>query len=297
MKKRSVYIIFFVYISAFIIGLAIGKFYAENNSAKAEIKSQANINEKEEKRIENISNKEHIKHYEKKLDNEENNKQQVNISVSSDKKDIDSINNKKVNEVIKKSSKKIAYLTFDDGPSQDVTPKVLEVLNKNGIKGTFFVLGSMVKDHPELLKKIHDDGHAIANHTYTHIYSRVYSSPEVMIEEIKNTEKVIKSVLGDDYNNKFFRFPGGSFGRSKEIKAAVVSSGYNYIDWNCLTGDAEGKIVSVERQYQRFLSTCKNKKTLIILMHDGKGKYTTPEVLDKVINYLKEQGYEFEVLR
>lgn len=103
------------------------------------------------------------------MDNEENNKQQVNISVSSDKKDIDSINNKKVNEVIKKSSKKIAYLTFDDGPSQDVTPKVLEVLNKNGIKGTFFVLGSMVKDHPELLKK-YTMMDMLLQTTHIHIY-------------------------------------------------------------------------------------------------------------------------------
>ncbi|WDC83218.1 hypothetical protein PL321_10470 [Caloramator sp. mosi_1] len=61
-----------------------------------------------------------------------------------------------------------------------------------------------------------------------------------------------------------------------DIKETIVNNGYLYIDWNCLTGDAEGKMMSVEKQYNRFLQTSKNKNSLVILMHDGVGKHTTP---------------------
>lgn len=130
----------------------------------------------------------------------------------------------------------------------------------------------MVKTNPDVLKKINEEGHAIGNHTFTHNYKSVYSSPSIMLKEIEDTEKLIKSIVGEGYNNRFFRFPGGSFKRPVDIKKAIVDNGYIYIDWNCLTGDAEGKMMSVEKQYERFLSTAKNKNLLVILMHDGIGK-------------------------
>ncbi|MBZ4664288.1 MAG: hypothetical protein JG776_2006 [Caloramator sp.] len=313
MKKSMLITLITINVLALGIGLSIGKLYARNrfNNAMAE---QINDVNKRDNKMQEVPNK-NVDLIDKNKQENDSIKKENEIPKSEEKdkvtqqkeqtKAVDSqktseaevINKQKTIGFYKSKEKKVAYLTFDDGPSKDVTPKVLDILKENDIKATFFVLGSMAKTNPEILKKIYEDGHAIANHSYSHSYKKIYSSEIAVIEEIRDTEAIIKSILGEEYNNRFFRFPGGSGGRPSEIKRAIVESGYIYIDWNCLTGDAEGKMMSVERQYERFLQTSKNKDSLVILMHDGRGKHTTPEVLKKVIEYLKIRGYQFEVIK
>ncbi|SHF18401.1 polysaccharide deacetylase family protein [Caloramator proteoclasticus] len=313
MKKSMLITLITIYVLALGIGLSIGKLYARNrfNNAMAE---QINDVNKRDNKMQEIPNK-NVDLIDKNKQENDSIKKENEIPKSEEKdkliqqkeqtKAVDSqktteaelINKKRTIGFYKSKGKKVAYLTFDDGPSKDVTPKVLDILKENDIKATFFVLGSMAKANPELLKKIYEDGHAIANHSYSHSYKKIYSSEEAMIKEIKDTESIIKSILGDEYDNRFFRFPGGSGGRPIEIKEAIVKNGYTYIDWNCLTGDAEGKMMSAEGQYERFLQTSKNKNSLVILMHDGRGKHTTPDVLKKVIEHLKNRGYQFEVIK
>lgn len=109
---------------------------------------------------------------------------------------------------------KVAYLTFDDGPSQAVTPLILDVLKEENIKATFFVLGINVKNNPDILKRTYLEGHYIANHGYSHNYSKIYASKEKVLEEYNKTEKVIKKAIGNnDYSSYLFRFPGGFEGR------------------------------------------------------------------------------------
>lgn len=298
MRKKTLLVGALFYVVAFVFGLAIGKYFA-TNEAKAENSNNVEIINIEE-------NKEGKNQIDKNLGKSQNSSNAIVLKdnkkqqTESDKEisiNYENKNKEKIKEVMSKNKNKVAYLTFDDGPSKDITLSVLDILKENNIKATFFVIGNMVKENPEILKKINEEGHAIGNHTLTHIYKNVYSSPDSMISEINETEGIIKGIIGNGYNNRFIRFPGGSFNRPESIKRAIVEKGYIYIDWNCLTGDAEGKVMSVERQYQRFLSTAKNKNSLVILMHDGIGKKTTPEVLIKVINYLKENGYEFDILR
>lgn len=296
MKKKTLLIVTLFYILAFIFGLAIGKYFA-TNKAKAEGTNDVEIIKIEDKKQEK-ENKEFEKNQNNNVENTIRDTQKQETKPTEEiTTDYEKKNKEKIKEVMAKKTRKVAYLTFDDGPSKDVTLSVLEILKQNNIKGTFFVIGNMVKINPDVLKKINEEGHAIGNHTFTHNYKSIYSSPSVMLKEIDDTDKLIKSIVGEGYNNRFFRFPGGSFKRPVDIKKSIVDNGYIYIDWNCLTGDAEGKMMSVEKQYERFLSTAKNKNSLVILMHDGIGKNTTPEVLIKVINYLKENGYEFDVLR
>ncbi|ERI92455.1 polysaccharide deacetylase [Clostridiales bacterium oral taxon 876 str. F0540] len=190
---------------------------------------------------------------------------------------------------------KIAYLTFDDGPSYKVTPAVLDILKKENIKATFFVVGQTVKSNPELLKREKAEGHTIGNHTYSHNYKYLYSNTSNFLEDLKKNDSIIKSVIGD-YNDKLIRFPGGSFGKQAYQKAAE-EAGYTYIDWNCLSGDAESKKKSVEQLIQGVKSTARGQHQLTILMHDTAGKETTAEALPKIIEYLKGQGYKFEVLK
>ncbi|AJA46631.1 polysaccharide deacetylase family protein [Clostridium pasteurianum DSM 525 = ATCC 6013] len=189
---------------------------------------------------------------------------------------------------------KVAYLTFDDGPSVNVTPKVLDILKQENVQATFFVIGSMCEENPELLKREKAEGHSIGNHTYSHEYNIVYSSPENFIKDIKKSQDVITKIIGT-HDTSLIRFPGGSFGRHS-YKDAVSKAGYRYIDWNCLTGDAEVSRASVDRLLLRFNETMGNQDKLIILMHDAPYKTTTPEALPQIIKILKDKGYTFKGL-
>ena len=90
---------------------------------------------------------------------------------------------------------KNAYITFDDGPSKTVTPLILEFLKQNNIPATFFLLGSRVELYPEIVKQEYDEGHYIANHGYSHVYSSIYQNSDTVIEEFEKTENAIKNAL------------------------------------------------------------------------------------------------------
>ena len=105
---------------------------------------------------------------------------------------------------------KIAYLTFDDGPTLKATGKILDILKEETVKATFFVIGKHVKENPELVKRAYDEGHYIANHGYSHDNSKLYSSGENFINEIKNTDIEIGKAIGvENYSSHVFRFPNG----------------------------------------------------------------------------------------
>ena len=145
------------------------------------------------------------------------------------------------------SEEKVAYLTFDDGPSKNITPQVLDILKQENVPATFFVLGSRVELYPDLLKREYDEGHYIANHGYSHKYSQIYTSKDTVFEEYVKCENAIRNALNNQaYNSYLFRFPGGSSGGryagvKAEAKELLRNDGVNYTNWNCLTGDAEGK--------------------------------------------------------
>lgn len=197
-----------------------------------------------------------------------------------------------------KPSGKIAYLTFDDGPTKTVTPKILKTLDSYNIKATFFVLGSMAEKNPSLIKQIKSQGHSIGNHTYSHKYSYIYASQNNFFGEVNKTEKILKNILGRSYKTRLLRFPGGSFENSKKpFRETAKKKGYKIYDWNALNGDSEGKNVSVNRLISRLKETSRGQKELIVLMHDASGKETTAQALPQIIEYLKGQGYSFRVLQ
>lgn len=196
-----------------------------------------------------------------------------------------------------KANGKIAYLTFDDGPSKVVTPQILQILKQNDVKATFFVIGYMVEKYPEILRMTHEDGHTIGNHTYSHNYGYIYRSPANFLEDLSKANMTLKTILGDDFETEVVRFPGGSFGGNKRAAvSALKKAGYHYFDWNSLNGDAEGVDLPKEKLVERFDETTKNKGELIILMHDTDMKSSTAEALPDIIKILKERGYIFGVL-
>ena len=216
-------------------------------------------------------------------------------------KDVENMLNKW--NYLREDGKKVAYLTFDDGPSTEVTQQILETLKFNNIKATFFVLGSNVEKsniQKDLLKEMVIEGHAIGNHGYCHDYSILY--PTVIVNDMKKSEYVMRSVLGDDFRTSVIRLPGGHMSwNTKMLDPVLEENGYSYIDWNTLNGDAEGNDRTVEQLVNRLKGTIRdlagNDDVLVILMHDTNAKKTTSQSLQEIIDYLKSLGYEFRTLK
>jgi len=196
---------------------------------------------------------------------------------------------------------KIAYITIDDGPSREVTPGMLDVLQQEGIKATFFVLPHSGVD--DIYQRIIDEGHEIGNHTYTHVYSRLYDSDDIVAfeEDVLIAQSFMKEHFG--YLTTTFRFPGGAMGRSSKIidprREILAELGYRDFDWHVDSGDAHPnqKDKSAEALTLRVLDNTRGRNQLIVLMHDAKGKSTTLEALPLIIKGLREQGYSFDILR
>lgn len=204
-------------------------------------------------------------------------------------------------ENIYTSEEKRVFLTFDDGPTEAVTPYILDLLKQENIKATFFVLGNRAKANPELIKREFNEGHYIANHGYTHVYSQIYQNSQTVLDEYNYTEQCIQQALNNpNYHSKVFRFPGGSQGGyykniKKEAKQFLRQNGIVSLDWNALSKDAEGAKTK-EALLQNVIDTIGTKKSVVILMHDAANKILTYETLPDIIKYLRDNGYTFKTL-
>ena len=211
----------------------------------------------------------------------------------------DEAKNRMDNIYVADSEEKIAYLTFDDGPSSKITPQILEILERENIKATFFVLGSRVELLPDLVKQEYEAGHYIANHGYSHVYTSVYASPNAVFDEYNTTEKAIQNAIGNEnYSSHIFRFPGGSEGGKyanvkNEAKGILEQNNICYINWNALTNDAVGKPTK-ESLVADLKSTANGKNRIVVLMHDTGTKQLTVDTLPEVIEYLRSEGYVFK---
>lgn len=196
---------------------------------------------------------------------------------------------------------KRVFLTFDDGPTMAVTPYILDLLKQENIKATFFVLGNRVKANPELIQREFSEGHYIANHGYSHKYSQIYQNEQNVLDEYNYTEQCIQEALGNsDYHSKVFRFPGGSSGGyyakiKAQTKQFLRQNGIVSLDWNSLSKDAEGTKTK-EELLQNVIDTIGNKESVVILMHDASDKILTYETLPSIIQYLRDNGYQFKTL-
>lgn len=206
----------------------------------------------------------------------------------------------------REDNKKIVYLTFDDGPSNYSTDKILDILKKNNIKATFFVLGSSIESNDkstEILKRIAKEGHAIGSHGYSHNYSKLYPNRVVdvkaVIEDFEKNDILLKNILGKDFSTRLIRLPGGhsSWNGTEELDNILNDMGIWQVDWNALNGDAEGIDFPKEVLLENLKETVGDKDIAIILMHDTDNKKGTVEYLQSAIDYLKSQGFEFRTLK
>ena len=176
---------------------------------------------------------------------------------------------------------KAVYLTFDDGPIPEVTPKVLAILDKYGVKATFFMVGENIDKHPDVFEQVIQAGHAIGNHTYNHMKGWRVSTAEY----IANVQKFPKET-------KLFRPP---YGRTwLWQRRAVKRLGYEIYLWDVLTRDynpcrtPEAMLKQIQRQ---------TRPGSIINFHDSiKSNERMLEVLPKAIEWLLAQGFELITL-
>ena len=191
----------------------------------------------------------------------------------------------------------IIYLTFDDGPS-NLTGKILDILDEEGIKATFFVTNG-----GEYVKRAYNSGHTIALHTYSHNYSYVYASESNYFTDLNNVSDSVYNTIGIRPN--IIRFPGGSSntisrnynkGIMSRLVNDVTSRGYIYFDWNIDSNDAGGDGYNSNKIYNNVINGLSHNKTNIVLMHDSANHRSTVNALRDIIRYGKDNGYSFKAI-
>lgn len=201
------------------------------------------------------------------------------------------------NPLIIKDGKRVAYLTFDDGPSEN-TRSILATLKEYGAHATFFVVGKNAEKHPDLIRQMYEEGHTVANHSYCHDYDYIYASVENFYSDILKTQDVIASIIGEENVVPLFRFPGGSFGSKKEpFRTYLEGTDYRFVDWTSLNNDADGKKLTPERALESLRNTIAGREDTIILMHDTAAKTITAETLPQALEYLQSEGFSIEAIR
>ncbi len=192
---------------------------------------------------------------------------------------------------------KVCCLTFDDGPSAN-TDRVLEILDRYGVKATFFVVGRTGQADQARMKKIVEAGHTLAIHSWTHNYGKIYASVEAFLEDFHQLYQWIHEVTG--VYPQVFRFPGGSInsynrGVYQEIIAEMTRRGFVYFDWNASAQDATPQ----SRPAASIAADCLRgvgKDLAVVLCHDSGARGTTVDALPAVIQGYQNAGYTFSAL-
>lgn len=196
---------------------------------------------------------------------------------------------------------RVICLTFDDGPS-DRTDEILPILEREGIRATFFEVGRYLDGNQtniDRAKRIVAQGHTLAMHSYSHDYKTCYASVEAFLDDFYKVFVVMRDQVG--YTPTLFRFPGGStnaynYGVEQDIISEMLRRGFVPYDWNVSAGDATARPQPAETILGNVMGSAAGKKYGVVLMHDSAARTTTVEALPEVIRRLREQGYTFAPL-
>lgn len=179
------------------------------------------------------------------------------------------------------SNRQIA-LTFDDGPHPLYTPEVLKLLDRYNAKATFFCIGNHVSQHPEIVKKIHDAGHTVGNHSYSHAQTIDFHGKRSWLDELQQTDDAIAQAIGR--KPRFFRPPYGV--TTPHLANAIRKSGHHVVGWRVRPYDTQ-ESRSPNRIAQNILR--KVKPGAIILLHDTHDRIVP--VLEQLLPELYQRGY------
>ncbi len=198
-------------------------------------------------------------------------------------------------ESVSVKSKYKVYLTFDDGPSIH-TDEILDVLKENDVKATFFVVYTPDESLWPMYKRIVDEGHTLAMHSYTHVYEDIYASQESFVDDVTAIHDFLYEQTGVDC--KYYRFPGGSSNSVssvdiQDLMGYLYEDGITYFDWNSLSEDAMDHSIVPDKLNENVMSSVRaNDCDSIVLLHDLRDNPNTLEGLQDLIDTLKEEGYQ-----
>lgn len=196
------------------------------------------------------------------------------------------------------SKEKVAYLTFDDGPS-NLTVPLLDVLDRYNVKATFFVVGKTGEADRKAMREIVDRGHAIAVHSDSHDYRKIYASVDAYLADFAKIHDLILQETGVD--TPIYRFAGGSINSyNKNTAKAIITEmdrrGYANFDWNVDSGDATVGITA-KQIYNHAVNDSKKINHPVILCHNTSAKGMTLQQMPAIIEALQKAGYRFDVLK
>ena len=183
----------------------------------------------------------------------------------------------------KDKNKKVIYLTFDDGPTEELTHWILKTLDEFGVKATFFCIGNNAEKHPEIVDEIRQNGHSVGIHGYEHRRG-LYKEGDDFFSDIEKSKNIIKSNL--------FRPPHGNITPSQAKK--LKNLGYNVVLWDVITRDynpslSEEKVLDIAKKYTRNGS--------IVVFHDSRKAFKNMKyAFPKAVKYWLDNGYTFETL-
>ncbi len=181
------------------------------------------------------------------------------------------------------------YLTFDDGPSSN-TGRILDILAEYDVRATFFVVGKEEEKYQPLYKRIVEEGHTLAMHSYSHKYNEIYQSKESFVEDLEKLQEFLYETTG--VWCRYCRFPGGSSNTVSsvdmhELIDYLEEQDMSYFDWNISSGDASSAYISPEAIVRNSTARLQNFPEAIILMHDASDKDSTVEALPRLIEQIQ----------
>lgn len=189
-------------------------------------------------------------------------------------------------------SKREIYLTFDDGPTPEITEFVLDELQKYNAKATFFCIGKNIKEHPEIFKRIIDEGHSIGNHTQNHVNGWKTKTQDY-IDNTLEVENTLQLSNFETLKLNLFRPPYGKIKRQQA--KTLLNKGYKIIMWSILSGDFDVNI-SKEKCLQNVIKNTSNGS--IIVFHDSvKAAEKVSYSLPKTLEYFSKKGFEFKAIK
>lgn len=188
------------------------------------------------------------------------------------------------------TDEKVLYLTFDCGYENGNTEPILDALKKHNAPATFFVVGTFISSEPELIKRMHDEGHIVGNHTYHHPDMSQISTKEAFEKELKDVEDLYTEITGESMT-KYYRPPQGKY--STENLQMAKDLGYQTFFWSLAYVDwYQDDQPSKEEAFDKLLGRI--HPGAIVLLHSTSS--TNAQILDELLGKWKEMGYSFRAL-
>ena len=262
--------------------------------------TQTNISKEQSVKTETNTSAENNESTETNTSTEQNKSTQTNAAPEKEE-----VEEKKEEKTAATAGEKgVIYLTFDDGPSTNVTPKILDILKEEDVKATFFIL-NYNSEGEKIVKRENEEGHSIGIHGYSHSYSEIYKNEETYMNNLDKLQEKIKNSIG--ITSKITRFPGGSSntvskkynetnGLMSRLVKLVEEKGYKYYDWNVDSDDAGSAASNKTKIYNNVTKGLSKNRPNVVLMHDTNAKKATLNALRDIIKYGKENGYEFKAI-